>query len=642
MSGVPEAEASRRPVHSATWPRRLAFGLSAAAIALLALRGGSYDIVARQEAGIAIWWVLALGFALGVLPRSRPQPIVELPLLALLALGAWTFASLSWTESDERTLAEGCRIVGYLGLLVLAICALDRRTWRAAAAGLAAGALLVAVLATSSRLVPGLFPSDPVLELSNSRLNYPFDYWNAVGAWGAMAVTAALAWSINAPRPAARAAFLAAIPAAGLSIYLSYSRAAIAGIVVGLLCVLALSRRRVLAAVHLAAAGLATGAAVLVTRGEPSIARGVDGAGAGTVFLALLGCSAVSAAVAVLAWRARVDERWRVPRRRARIAAVALLGCLLPAALAAGPSLGPRAWDSFRDSGEQPAASSDPAQRLGSLHGSRYSVWAAAFDAYEAHSSRGTGAGTFEFAWNRAGRSPEFIRDAHSIYIEPLAELGWPGALFTLGFLLAVVGVSLHALARTQRPTTHGAGVALVAVLAVFLIQAGVDWLWEMTAVSALALGGAAVLWARLGEPGPPPRLPAIARVGATAVCLVMCLPLLPGLVSISLVRESQRSAEDGDLPDATAKARDAIASAPWAATPRLQRGLVAEVAGDPRAARADMLDAVRREPENWRLPLVLARVEAALGRPSAALRQFRRARRLRPRAIVFEPPPGG
>jgi hypothetical protein len=551
-------------------------------------------------------------------------------------LGAWTFASLSWTDSDERTLAEVCRIVGYLGLLVLVVSALDRRTWRAAGAGLAAGALLVAVLAISSRLAPGLFPSDPVRELSNARLNYPFDYWNAVGAWGAMAVAAGLAWSISGARPAVRAVFLAAIPAVGLSIYLSYSRAAIAGLVVGLLCVVALSRRRALAAIHLVAAGTATGGAVLVTRGEPAIARGVSASGAGTVILVLVAGGALCAAVALLGWRFGI-ERWRVPRLPARIAAAVALVCVLVAGLAAGPSLASRAWDSFRDSGAQPAASSDPAQRLGSLHGSRYSVWSAALDTYRANSSRGTGAGTFEFTWNRAGRSSEFVRDAHSIYIEPLAELGWPGALFTAVFLLAVVVVSLRALARAQRPNTQGAGVALVAVLAVFLVQAGVDWMWETTAVAAMGLGGAAVLWARLGKAGPPLRLPVVGRVAAVAVCLGMCLLLLPGTVSSSLVRQSQESAEDDDLRGAAAQAADAVAVAPWAATPRLQRGLVAEAAGDLGAARADMLDAAEREPENWRLPLLLARVEAELGRPSAALREFRRARRLRPRATVFQ-----
>ena len=639
-----ESDAGPGSAAGANWPGWLAFGLSAALVATLALRGGTYDIVARQEAAIAVWWVLGLGFALGLLPRARPHPAVLLPLGALAALGAWTFLSLGWTDSDERTLAEGCRIIGYLGLLVLLLSVLDRRTWRRAAAGLAAGALLVAVLATASRLAPGLFPSDPVRQLSNARLSYPFNYWNAVGAWGAMAVTGALAWSVSATRPAVRAAFLGAVPAAGLSIYLAYSRAAIAGIAVGLLCVLALSRRRLAVAVHLAVAGAGTGVAVLVTRGEPSLARGMDAGGAGVVLLALVACGAVCAVTPLLTHRAGADERWRVPELQARVAGGAAIACLMVAALVAGPGLASKGWDEFRDSGMQPASpravAADPARRLGSLQGSRHAVWSVALDTYRANPEHGTGAGTFEFAWNRSGRGPEFIRDAHSIYIEPTAELGWPGALLTLAFLVAAAGVSLAGLRRAHRPVAHGAAVALVAVGAVFLVQAGLDWIWESTAVTVLALGGAAVLWTRLGEEDARLRLSLGARVAAGAACLLMCLVLLPGVVSSSLVRESQRSVKAGDLRGAAAEADDAVASAPWAATPRLQRGLVAERTGDLRGARAGFRDAVEREPENWRLPLLLARAEAALGRPRAALRHYRRARKLRPKAEIFKPPP--
>ena len=59
-------------------PARLAaFALTAAIATYYALRGGSYDIVVRQEEGIVIWLVLGLGAALGLLPRAR------LPRLAL-------------------------------------------------------------------------------------------------------------------------------------------------------------------------------------------------------------------------------------------------------------------------------------------------------------------------------------------------------------------------------------------------------------------------------------------------------------------------------------------------------------------------------------------------------------------------------
>ena len=58
----------------ATWA--LGFGL----IAYLGLEGGGYDPLVHDRVGIAIWWVLLAGVAVGALPRRR------LPVLAWVAL----------------------------------------------------------------------------------------------------------------------------------------------------------------------------------------------------------------------------------------------------------------------------------------------------------------------------------------------------------------------------------------------------------------------------------------------------------------------------------------------------------------------------------------------------------------------------
>ena len=41
-------------------------------LSFLALNGGGYDIVVRQEAALVLWVAIALGLAFGVLPRGRP------------------------------------------------------------------------------------------------------------------------------------------------------------------------------------------------------------------------------------------------------------------------------------------------------------------------------------------------------------------------------------------------------------------------------------------------------------------------------------------------------------------------------------------------------------------------------------------
>src|SRR4051794_22057980 len=117
-----------------------------------ALRGGSYDVVARQEEAIAVWWLIGLGWAAGVLPRFRRPRGSKLPLLALAGLIAWTALSLIWTDSDSRTLAELARDLHYAGVILLVWSLFGDDTWRAAAAGLITAAVAVTALSLASRL----------------------------------------------------------------------------------------------------------------------------------------------------------------------------------------------------------------------------------------------------------------------------------------------------------------------------------------------------------------------------------------------------------------------------------------------------------------------------------------------------------
>jgi tetratricopeptide (TPR) repeat protein len=184
----------------------------------------------------------------------------------------------------------------------------------------------------------------------------------------------------------------------------------------------------------------------------------------------------------------------------------------------------------------------------------------------------------------------------------------------------------------------------VIGAFAVWLLTAGVDWMWESTAVSVLALLAIATAGAvPVGdaEGAPPARvlprpLPVPWRVAATIAALLACLIELPALVSNSEVRRSQSSVRAGALDLALRQANDAIAAEPWAATPYVQRSLIEEREGKLQAARVDLQRAVSREPTNWRHPLALARVEAELGDPRAALRFYERARRLHPLSAVF------
>jgi hypothetical protein len=328
----------------------------------------------------------------------------------------------------------------------------------------------------------------------------------------------------------------------------------------------------------------------------------------------------------------RADHRWRSSSVHARAGLATLLIALAAAAVVAGPPLASTAWDQFR----KPIIESrdDPAARLGTLSGTRYQVWSVALDAFDEHPTGGTGAGTFEFWWNRTASSKGFLRDAHSLYLEALAEAGWPGLLLVALFLLAAGWSLLLSRARAGDAAQVGAVAASASALVVFVVHAGVDWMWETTAVTALALVGFGVASAAAARTRW--RAPPALRAGLVLVALVAGAIQLPGLASVTAMRESQEAVEARDLGRALGRADDAIAAEPWAARPYLQRGLVREINADYAGARRDLSRAASREPTNWRHRLILARLEARLGRPAASLAAVRRARALAPTLGVF------
>ena len=65
-----------------------AFAIPAAVLTYYALKGGSYDIVVRQAEAVVVWLILALGYALGLLPRGRLPRLWAVPFGALVLLAS--------------------------------------------------------------------------------------------------------------------------------------------------------------------------------------------------------------------------------------------------------------------------------------------------------------------------------------------------------------------------------------------------------------------------------------------------------------------------------------------------------------------------------------------------------------------------
>ena len=600
-----------------------------------AFRGGAYDIVPRQELALVLWWVLALGVAAGLLPAARPARALLVPLAGFGLMLALSAASLDWTASQEATVAELARVALYTGTVLLVLALVDRENWAAAAAAVVGVALLVALASAISRLVPGAVSHDVERVLHTTRLNYPLNYWNAVGAWSAIAATTGLIASAHARHVAVRALALACVPACAVAVYLTYSRAGLLDLGLGLVLAVALGRNRWTTAAHAAAAAAGAGVAVLVVRGQPEIADASGSAGAPAVALALAGAAALCGGVAWLTRRAGADERWRLRPVAARRALAVVLAALVAgvAALAASDVPG-RAWDEFRT----PAAGNvdrDPAARLANLNSLRYELWKEGAQAWRQRPLEGIGAGTYELHWNQFATRPLTVRDAHSLYLENLAELGAGGLLAVLLVAGGLLAAAFRARPRGGPAGEVGAHACLCAAAVIFFLHAGVDWLWESTAVALLGIVCATVAAARVSAPATSrPRLPW--RAGLAAAAAAVCVLQLPGIAGTLRERAARDALADGDSAAALRFSDNAVRISPWAASPVALRAEALQSAGRLDAARTDLRRAIEAEPSNWRHWFLLARLETAAGRSRAAVAALAEARRLNPLGDPF------
>jgi hypothetical protein len=625
-----------------------AWTLGLVPVLYLALRGGGYDQVVYSEVGLAAWWIVLLGSAIGVLSLRRIGWLGwgAVSLLALFAV--WTGVALAWTSSAERTVAELGRVTAYLGFLVLALCVLRRETTRPLLNGLTVAFGAVSLLAVLSRLYPSAFPSDPLAPFfpgSHSRLSYPFNYSNGTGNFLAIGIPLLLASATRARTLAGQAISAAALPVVVLGALMTASRGAVLTAVVGIAAFYLLAPDRL----PKLASGLAAaaGSAVLVVsllhrtglRSGLSTPLAITQRHQLTVLLIITCCGVALLQVGIgLAARYAVRPRaLRFSRRQAGIASVAALAVLLAVGVAARvPGKVSHQWQVFKGTTVTGVASGNVFSRLGTVSGShRYQYWTAAVHAYESKPLIGIGPGTFQFYWARHAPFYEYIRNAHSLYLEVLAETGLIGFALIVGFfVLLLVGGVVRAMRAP--PSDRLTIAAATAGLAAFCAAAAYDWMWQLAAapVAALLLGAAIVACRR--RPRARDRRRARwsqwpLRAGTVAVSLAALVAVTVPFAATSAIRSSQAAAAHGDLRLALSDVTTAQNVEPYAATPRLQRALILEQMGDLPAAGAAISQAVADQPLDSNLWLVRARIAAESGLVAASVQYYSRAHQLNP-----------
>lgn len=523
----------------------------------------------------------------------------------------WVALSTVWSDSLPRTVLEVQRDLVYLAA-VTAVLALAQR---GSANHVFAGVLGAIAGVTGYALATRLFPDRFGYDISDGyRLARPLGYWNSLGIFAAMGVLLAVGFAAHARTRTARALAAALLPMLLTALSFTFSRGAWIALAVGAFAAIGLSPNRIRLATYFVflappsalavwlgfrAEGLAEAAPLDVT---------VD---SGRRFLLVLAATtAVSALMPSVADAA--GRRVRIGRRAARaVGAVAASGAIVLVLIVVGnpTSLVGRATDAFR--APLPPADDGLDARLFAFSGNgRSEYWTVAWSQYTSHPLLGSGAGTYELYWTRNRPNAFGARDAHNLYLETLADLG-PVGLLLLSALLATPLVAF--VVRRQ----DALSAAALGGYTAYVVHAGVDWDWEVPAVTlaALVCGCGVVVAARSGRAR---TLSSAERGGVLAITALVGAFAFVTSVGNGALAASERAAAAGQAGKSEAEARKATRWAPWSAEAWLALGRAQLAQGRNATARRSFREGIERDRVDWRLWYELAVASEASERRAA------------------------
>ena len=566
---------------------------------------------------------------------SRP---VLVALACLAGLGGWALLSALWSPAPDTAVATGQRVLVYalafglgLGLCNLLGPRMKLALVPLAVAGAFTGLITVLTLLTSDS------PAD-VLERAGT-LEFPFGYRNAEAAFFGVALFPAL--GLAADRELDWRIRGAALGAATLCIdlfLLAQSRGSIPAMAVALVIYTLASPYRVRALCWL---GLAVLPALIIIPPLTALFEAADsGLGpdvldemhrAGAIaLLATLAAAGLGAIVARNEARIPgVGSDSRDSNRRVALGLAAAGGVLAIAFLAAVGDpvhwLGDRA-DEFR-SGGTPDLSGHSSRFTFNAGSDRYDIWRVALGEAASDPLFGDGSGGFQYAYLREREvSTQNLRDAHSVELETLSELGLPG--FAL-LVAALVGATLG----MRRAASLGPSAAALSAIALasggyWLVHTSVDWFWAYPAITApvIALAGSACA----------PAIRTLRRrsterwrgwlFGALAILAASAIPPWLSARYVSDAYATWRT----DLSRAYEDLDNARQLNALSVTPLLAEGAIARAAGDPERAITVLRTAAQERPEEWVTHYLLADLQADT-HPAVARNEIRVALELNP-----------
>jgi hypothetical protein len=558
----------------------------------------------------------------------------------VVALAGWIALSISWSTVPWATVLEVERAILYVAAALAAATFIRPRRIGGLVGGVTVAIAVIAAYSLATRLFPnrlGVFEPLGVYRLAD-----PVGYWNALALFVAIGLLLTLMLVARGERLLVRCASAAVVPMLISTFYFTFGRSAWISLGVGLAAALVVDPRRIqLTAVLLTIAPTATAAVLIcahargLTHTAVALALAVHDGHRTAVAIILL----AAAAAAVEALRSLVAASVRFgDRLRIAFGVVCLVAVVAAGAGAVGHAGGPvklvkRAKSTFVAKPVPQATSTSVAKdvqqanlnkRLFSFSSNgRVDLWHAAWHDHRAHPWLGAGAGTYERYWLRHRPNQLNVVDAHSLYLESLAELGPVG----LVLVVSLIGIGLAACVRARRsPFVPGIAAAIVA----YAVHAGADWDWEVTVLGVVVIGLATAAVAAGESPHPRRLLPPVAvRAAATTTAAVLAVLASAGLAGNQAAAASDDAIDAGRWAAAASDARKAQRWMPWSPQPWLLLANAELGAGDVAAARASFAHALRKDPGNWNTWLDAAR--AATG--PARARDLRIATRLNPRS---------
>ncbi|HEX4729765.1 MAG TPA: O-antigen ligase family protein [Solirubrobacterales bacterium] len=632
------ADMARGSEFSRRWSAPIAGLILAVLTVYLAFNAGGFFPGATAYATVVVAVLVVLGIMLVHEPLTGSPPALLAALGAICGFAALTLLSGSWSHSWSRAILEFDRALLYALVLVLFGLMPQREDgleW--GLRGFAAAAFTVCVIAWITRVEPNLWPIST--DIRPQRLSFPLTYWNALGLLAALGSVALLHLTCGErQRKAVRVAAAAAMPLMFSTLLLTFSRSSLVVCALGVVLYLALARpKRAIAALLALAIPIAVALVLSVRAHTVSSARyALETSQGHHLALAVIACVVVAGLLraAALLLDDRLDA-WRPPRvNRARLgaitAAIVVVAVIVGLAAGGGSWLSHR-WDHFVHENAV-GHIEDPSERLSSVgNNGRIPQWRVAIDAFDEKPLLGKGAGTYAVQWLQHRPYDFTVLNAHSLYAEVMGELGIVGLLLIVVLMLAfLVGA-----ARRMRGRDRQVYGAFLAMAVVWMVRAGVDWDWQMPAITLwlFALGGIAAsrpLSARRevasSGAGRFPRL-----VGAVCVGVLAITPVVIALSQTHL-EKAVRAFDANECPASISASLDSINALGVRPEPYELIGYCDARYGQYQLGEEAMESAISRDPENWETHYGLGLVQAASGKdPMPALREAKRLNPLEP-----------